>query len=178
MSIALRQCSVEGDKVPAASRAKASSHASAHTLGEACRPAAYLRNRASADGGSGQNSTRSSSKSRSWTRHASDMLRGLPSMAAAMVISRRKPICVNLENAIRLVSRSHHRRAIAEWTCSAVAKASQTLTSGKLNEVIDLFVGTVNASSSGGNQRRKGRQYCRTLTRWCLGCAKAAQRLP
>jgi hypothetical protein len=75
-------------------------------------------------------------------------------MAAAVVISRRKPICVILENAIRLVSRSHQRRAIAEWTCSAVAKASQTLTSGKLNEVIDLFVGEVNAPSCERNQRR------------------------
>jgi hypothetical protein len=82
------------------------------------------------------------------------MVNGLPPIAAAVVINRKKPSWVIRENAIRPVSSSHHRWAVAEWTCSGAARASQTLTSGKLKEFIDLFVGKIEPPSGGRNQRR------------------------
>jgi hypothetical protein len=54
---------------------------------------------------------------------------------------RRKPSCVRRENPIIPASCSHQRLAIAAWTCSGAASASHTLISGKLNELISLFVG-------------------------------------
>ena len=47
------------------------------------------------------------------------------------------------------VSSFHQLLAIPEWMCSGVARASQTFTSGKLNEVIDLVVRNADAASCG-----------------------------
>src|SRR5271165_4918691 len=68
------------------------------------------------------------------------MVSGLLSIAAAVVIRRRNPSCVNREKPIVPVSSSHQRRATGAWACSEAARASQTFMSGKLNELISLFV--------------------------------------
>src|ERR1017187_1744691 len=71
---------IEGDHAPPAHSAKACNQASAQSLGEAALPEAHSRKRISTPDGSGTNATRSSSKRRSWTRQASAIVKGLPSM--------------------------------------------------------------------------------------------------
>src|SRR6202167_6751240 len=48
---------------------------------------------------------------------------------------------------MRPFSLFHQLRAAGAWTCSDAARASQTLISGKLNEVINLVVGEINAAA-------------------------------
>src|SRR5580698_4633314 len=90
------------------------------------------------------------------------MLNGLPSIAAAVVVSRRKPIWVRREKAMAPLSCSHQRRASEERVCSGAAKASQTLISGKLSciefgsreldEIINLCVRELDAATGRANQ--------------------------
>jgi hypothetical protein len=151
---ARRERPVEGDQRTVACPREGKQPSIGPQLRRGHLPIAYSRKRASTSAGSGTSATRSSSNSRSWTRQASVMDNGLPSMAAAVVISRRKPICVIRENAIQPVSCSHQRWAATACTCSDEAKASQTFTSGKLNELIDLFVSEVDAPAGRRNQGR------------------------
>src|ERR1700733_932901 len=67
---------------------------------------------------------------------------------------RRKPSCVRRENPIIPASCSHQRLAIAAWTCSGAASASHTLMSGKLNELISLFVGDADTPARRPDQWR------------------------
>src|ERR1700757_3666953 len=75
-------------------------------------------------------------------------------MAAAVVRSRSSPSWVNREKAMISVSCSHQSPAAAEWACSGVATASQTLMSGKLNEFINLVVREGYMASRRRNQWR------------------------
>src|SRR5271167_57972 len=75
-------------------------------------------------------------------------------MAPAVVRRRSTLSCVKRVKATFPSPASRHTEALSRWTWSASSKASQTLTSGKLNELINLFIGEVEFPFSGGHDGR------------------------
>src|SRR5215831_18957269 len=78
------------------------------------------------------------------------MVRGSCFMAAEVVNRRNRLTSVKRVKAIGPSVRSHQRLAEARWTWSACNRASHTFTSGKLNKVVDLFIGEVERPAAGG----------------------------
>src|SRR5215471_13978883 len=141
-------------RIPAAEFATANSQASVQSLGVANAADVAIRNGSSTPPGSGNSTTRSSANNLSYTRHASFIARGFPSMAPVVVSSRRRPTWVNRVKAIVPSVLFHHAFAKRRWIWCSITMAIHTLTSGKFNEAVDFVIGEFERfAAAGGNER-------------------------